>query len=193
MKIVELTQGSQGWLDWRRGGICASDIPIIMRTNYFTTILELWEVKNQFRAEPEINEAMAHGIKYEDIARQWVNKNMYLGLKAICVEDDDNACFRASLDGYDSEHEVLVEIKCPLSAKTLNKAHNQEIIHDYWKDQVLWQMMISSPKIGYVAVWDYRWEKCIMIEVEYDGKRVADMREKAAPFWESVQVGKEPK
>ena len=122
MKIVSFDQGSDSWLKWRKGGIGASDISIIMGSNPYKTPLQLWEIKCGYREEDVVNRAMQHGINHEDVARQWLNQNLQLHLQPVCVEDDDKSHFRASLDGYDFDHETLVEIKCPISEKVFDLA-----------------------------------------------------------------------
>jgi len=194
MKIVNFSDGqnSESWKKWRLRGLGASDLSIVMRSNPYQTPLQLWETKCGFRKEDPINYAMQHGITHEDIARQWVNSHLDLHLKPLCIEDDDCSYFRASLDGWDFDHHVLCEIKCPLSEKILDKAITTKSIPDYWYDQMQWQIMLSNPKKAYLAMWDFRTKSCILIDMFATPPRIKKMREDAEKFWKSVVIGKAP-
>jgi len=139
-----------------------------------------------------MNPSMAHGIKTEDIARQWINENRQLHLKPLCVEDGEKPHFRASFDGYDFDHDMLVEIKCPVSEKILDRARLHQAIPDYWYDQLQWQIMLSKPKKAMISLWDFRHNHCICLDMFGNTKRIEDMREKAGEFWHNVQMGKAP-
>ncbi len=192
MKIVSFTQGSEDWLNWRKSGIGASDIAVLTGSNGYTTPLKLWEIKCGFREGDPINTAMAHGIQHEDIARQWMNEHFQFNLKPICIEDTEKAHFRASLDGYDFDSDTLVEIKCPVSESILDKARISQSIPNYWFDQIQWQIMLSSPKKAMLAIWDYRHNSCITLDMFGLTKKIEKMRSLADDFWHHVQIGKAP-
>ena len=192
MKIISFPdgQGSEAWHKWRSGGIGASDIAVIMGSNPYETPLKLWEKKCGFRGENPINNAMQHGIDNEEIARQWINENKQLFLQPLCVEDDEDSIFRASLDGWDNNAKVLCEIKCPISEKVLENARISQSIPNYWYDQMQWQIMLSNPKRAFIALWDYRHNCCITLDMFGCNTRIKSMREKAKAFWHNVQIGK---
>jgi putative phage-type endonuclease len=195
MKIINFLegQGSKEWLEWRRGGIGASDIAVIMGTSRFKTPLALWNEKCGFAVEDSITPAMAHGMINEGKARRWLNENLDLDLKPLCVEDPHVPYFRASLDGYDSDKKILVEIKCPVNpAKTIADAKHHHKVAEYWMDQNLWQIMFTNPIRSMIAIWDHEKEECYTVENFCIPDRIAEMREKAATFWRKVQTGIQP-
>jgi putative phage-type endonuclease len=192
MKIIELQQSSNEWLTWRQNGVGASDVPIILGTSPYKTKLQLWNDKCGFGKKQELNEAMKHGIMNEEKAREWVNNELKLNLEPLCVEDDERGYIRASLDGWDKSNEVLVEIKCPTSIEVLMKALEAERIHGYWMDQIHWQMMITKPKKAYAALFDWRDETCILIEIKRDEEKEAKMTHEASVFWNMVVTGNAP-
>ena len=195
MKIISFEEGQEGkeWLAWRRNGIGASEIGILMGSNTFKTPLTLWDEKCGFKGEDPINPAMAHGIKNEPIARDWLNKNQQLNLEPLCLEDTDHSFFRASLDGYDREKRILAEIKCPVSDNILDKAREHRALPLYWQHQIQWQIMLCNPVRAFVALWDYRHDSCITIEAFAQPTLQKEMREKAEEFWRMVQIGIPPK
>ncbi len=192
MKIVSFTQKSEEWLEWRKGGIGASDIAVLTGSNGYTTPLKLWEIKCGFRESDPINAAMAHGIQHENMARQWMNEHFQFNLKPTCIEDPKKSHFRASLDGYDFDSDTLVEIKCPVSESILDKARISQSIPNYWFDQIQWQIMLSEPKKAMIAIWDYRHQGCITLDMFGMTKKIEKMRSLADDFWHHVQIGKAP-
>lgn len=192
MKIIDVEQGTPEWHKFRLDGLGASDIPIITGSFPYKTPYELWEIKCGFRTEDPLNAAMMHGIQNEPKAREWLNRHLNLNLKPLCVQDDENPVFRASLDGYDSFHNVVVEIKCPITANTIDRARTLGAVHDYWMDQMQWQIMITEPKRAILAVWDYVNEGCILLDMYGCESKILEMRKKADEFWKGVQMGKSP-
>lgn len=194
MKIINFTQGSdnQQWLEWRRNGIGASDIGIIMGSNPYKTPLELWNQKCGYREEEPLNNAMRYGIENEPNAREWLNSNRNLNLYPLCIEDNKNSYMRASLDGYDIENHLIVEIKCPINQKALTEAKEYQKINPYWYHQIQWQIMLTDPKRAMVALWDPHKKECITVEMFGDPDLHDEMKEKAESFWRGVQMGKPP-
>lgn len=194
MKRVEFELGQSGgeWHSWRSAGIGASDISVIMGSNPYKTPYQLWEEKCGYGKETVLNDAMKHGIRNEHKARTWLNRQNQLNLQPLCIEDEEFSFMKASLDGYDDNLKVMAEIKCPISEKTLNRAAFQQAVHNYWYDQVLWQIMLAKPQRAFIALWDYRHETCITIEIAANKERINEMREKAKEFWHCVKLGKPP-
>jgi len=193
MKTVSFTQGTDEWLRWRRNGLGASDMGIIMGSNKFSTQLQLWDEKCGFSAPQPINPAMAHGIKNEGRARDWLNENQQLQLEPLCIEDIDSPHFKASLDGWDDDKKILAEIKCPVSDKILENAREHSSLPMYWQHQIQWQIMLCQPIRAFVAIWDYRCESCFTVEAFAQPTLQKEMREKAEEFWKLIQRGAPPK
>lgn len=194
MKIVNFLegQGSDDWLKWRRGGIGASDIPVIMGTNRYTTPLKLWNKKCGFESEDVVNSAIMHGVKNEGVARDWINENHNLKLEPICLEDEEHSHFRASLDGYDKDQRTLVEIKCPVTDSILDDVRVRQKVPEYWLDQIQWQIILCNPIRAMIAVWDYRYNSCVTIEAFCLPERQEKMKERAHDFWRKVVCGVQP-
>jgi len=195
MKIISFSEGQNGkeWHAWRENGIGASDIPVLMGSNKFKTELQLWEEKCGLRQSDPMNPAIAHGIKNEEVARQWVNKNQQLNLEPICIEDIENPFFKASLDGYDSKNKVLTEIKCPVSVDILDNLRENQVVPLYWQHQIQWQIMLCKPERAFITVWDYRHENCVTVEAFAQPKLQKEMMDKAKEFWRMIQFGTPPK
>jgi len=194
MKIVSFSEGQSGkeWLEWRKNGVGASDIGVLTGSNPYKTVLELWNEKCGFTAETPITPPMAHGIKNEPIARDWINSHQNLNLQPLCLEDMEHSFFRASLDGYDAEKSLLTEIKCPLRKDILDKAREHRNLPLSWEHQIQWQIMLCKPKRAFITLWDYRDESCITIEAFAKPTLQEEMRNLAKDFWIKVQMGIAP-
>jgi putative phage-type endonuclease len=109
LEKIELEQGSQQWLDLRRTKITSTDACIIVESNPFRSISQLYIDKIEGRQQ-EMTEPMRRGIELEPFARD-----------AFCVEnclDMSPGVFvrgfaMASLDGITKDQKIAVEIKCP--------------------------------------------------------------------------------
>ncbi len=192
MKIVNHRQGSDEWLAWRNDGLGASEIGILMGSNLFKTPLQLWNLKCGYTQGDPINRAMQHGIDNEDRVRQKMNTKFGLELMPLCIEDSENPYMKASLDGFDLTELVLCEIKCPISVSTLDCARRNQIVPNYWFDQIQWQIMLSKPKRAFIALWDYRTDEDIVIDISPLPERIEEMRKVAKKFWGQVQRGEPP-
>ncbi len=69
MPVVQLEQGSDQWLAWRKSKLTATDIPVVLGSNPFKTPLELWEEKLGFKEATKLNAAMKRGQDLEEEAR----------------------------------------------------------------------------------------------------------------------------
>jgi putative phage-type endonuclease len=193
MKIINVKQGSEEWLKWRRSVIGASDIPVIMGTNPYGNLYKLWEDKCGYDKPKEMTEAMKHGQANEDKARKWLNFNLNLELEPLCVQSKDNAFMAASLDGWDASKKELVEIKCPFSYTNIEKAKKDREIPDYYRDQVQWQMILTNAKKATVAIWDWKEEYAILFLIKEDKERQKLMIKEAKNFWNNhVKTGIAP-
>lgn len=193
MKIIKLEQGKNSWLNWRKEGIGASEISILMGSNPYKTPLKLWNVKCGYEGEDFINAAMKHGMDNEEAVRQKMNKLYGIDLQPLCIEDEDFPFMKASLDGYDMKEQVLGEIKCPISELILNAAKQDKIIPGYWLDQVQWQIMLCKPKRAFIVLWDHRTDEDIIIDVLPLPERIEKMKKIAHDFWDKVRRGEPPR
>lgn len=188
----DILQGTPEWHEWRSQGVGASDVAVLTGECPYKTPRKLWLEKCNFTQQDFINDRMQHGIDCEPKARKWVNKKFNLNLEPMCVESTWVNKYIASLDGYDPNEKVLVEIKSPTTDTALDKIIGENYVHLYWRTQVQWQMMIMQPKHAYIAFWDYRNEECIMKEIEPDYPKQKILRKKAEEFIWYLQNGEAP-
>lgn len=143
-KIIDLVQGSQEWLDFRKGKIGASMAPVIMGVSPFQTRLQLWE-EIIFDTEKPKTEAMERGRRLESKALAWFNNKMGREYKPAVLQSIAHPEMIASLDGYfenDEGKPHLLEIKCPGSEAHLLALEGK--IPDYYYPQLQHQMDLAG-------------------------------------------------
>ena len=109
--IVNMTQGTPEWLDWRRQGIGASEAPAIMGENPWKTPKNLLKEKIE-GSKSRPNAAMLRGIALEPEARESYENVVGVKVPPVCIQSNEYEWLRASLDGLSEDGHLVVEIKC---------------------------------------------------------------------------------
>jgi putative phage-type endonuclease len=107
-------QGSESWLNFRKGKITASMAAAIMNVNPFQTRLQLFEEIFNDTPRPK-SSAMERGSRLEKHARNWLNKSLGKNYQPAVLQSVAHPDFIASLDGFYENEEGkphLIEIKC---------------------------------------------------------------------------------
>ena len=194
MKWIDLEQGSDAWLAWRRSIITASDASIIMGTNPYCDEDELR--KRKLGIFPEIKEthAIREGRRLEPIARDKFNSD-YPGydMRPLVVESSEHTFLGASLDGYGNKYyleepggclmrtDCILEIKC--GKKSFKQAENKEI-PKYYLSQIQHQLLVTGAEICYYYAFDG--ERAIKLQVLPDPLFKEEYLPLAVAFWMSL-------
>jgi putative phage-type endonuclease len=193
MRIANnLPQNSKEWLAWRQSGLGASDAPIIMGVSPFTTRFELWLEKTGIGERPDFHpmaiKAMTRGTLLEPEARKYYENMVKASFEPMNVIHDKYDFIRASLDGYNKEHNRIVEIKCP-GKEDLKEAAKGRIPKKYMP-QVQLQLLVS----GAVACdyFTYDGEKGTSIEVLPDLAYQQSLESEMIAFWKLVETKTPP-
>lgn len=111
IEMIDLEQGSQEWLNYRKTKITATDAPIIIGANHYKTKIQLYHEKKSIDVKPlYINERMQRGRDLEPVARALFNLKHGVDVSPrVAVKD----WAMASLDGINQLGTCIVEIKCP--------------------------------------------------------------------------------
>jgi putative phage-type endonuclease len=107
--IINLTQGSQEWLDYRRTMRNASETAAVLGVSPWCTPYQLWLQKTG-RAETKSNAAMQRGTELEPAARAAYETETGYIMQPLVLQD---GLYSASLDGMTLEGDLIVEIKVP--------------------------------------------------------------------------------
>lgn len=144
-QLEVLVQGSPEWLAWRKRGIGASVVPIIMGENDTDdTPYKLWRVLTGRDPETESNWAMARGTEQEPRARALYELQVGIDTPPACVVHPDLPWAKASLDGYNEIESLISEFKFT-GAEKHELARKQQVPRCY-VGQVQWQLFVTGVK-----------------------------------------------
>jgi putative phage-type endonuclease len=112
-KNVGIDQGTDEWLAWRSKGITSTAAATLMGNDPYSSLIDLWEIKTgQKQADFVVNDAMQHGIDTEPIARKILERHIGEKLDPACFELVKYPHIKTSLDGINSDNDIVAEIKC---------------------------------------------------------------------------------
>lgn len=196
MRLLELEQRSQAWLDWRRSGITATESAAILGLNPYVTPWRLWceKVGRALPADLSSNPLVRFGIEHEDEVRQLFELKHLEVVMPACGEFDEDALFRASFDGLTSAMEP-VEIKCPSESTLVDVRKNglESAAGRLYRIQVQHQLMVSGAQHGWLVCFDRTTNDLIEFVIERDEDLIAEIRSKGREFFDRfVAKRKEP-
>lgn len=191
LKLIKLEQGSQEWLEWRKGGIGASEAGIICGS-----LPEAWDglfaytkrkthgTEKFFSEEARIR--IKRGQDMEEEARQAYARLTGNQVEAVCIIHPEHEYLRASLDGITSDLKTVVEIKC--SGKNVYDKVSIGKIPDYYYSQLQHQLAVV-PCAERSHFWMYNPElgKPLLFDVPRDEDYIAEMVYREAFVWDAIQ------
>lgn len=188
MKIINLQQDTQEWLDWRKGILGSTDIGAIIGMNAYKTALDVFEEKIgiSFKTN-ETNDLMQLGKDAEPFIRDDFNKKFGTNYKPICVQDETHDFLGGSLDGYDAETNSVLEIKYSKYSKMSDCIKQQshlvikEIYPQYYC-QIQYFLYLTRAEKGYLATYDLDGQ-LIHMTLERDEELIKAMVRAGVDFW----------
>lgn len=189
---VNLQQGTDEWLRWRKEGIGASEVPIIMGTSPWSTIAKLYSDKLELNPKPFTdNFAMQRGRENEPVARDLFEYEVGRKYPAITIESVTHPFMKASLDGYNKETHTILEIKVPGRAD--HKLAIQGQIPDKYYPQLQHQLLVAGSDLAYYVSLDMSKFDGGIIVVEVKADKIYQRRllRRAKYFWHHVVNKKE--
>jgi putative phage-type endonuclease len=182
--VLQFTQGTAEWLEWRNKGIGASDAPTIMGENPWKTITELLLEKRGRARRSEGNAAMARGTALEPEARQAYISQTGKWVEPACLQSGAYEWLRASVDGITPELDAVVEIKCGESVYRNTAANG--CVPDHYYGQL--QHILAVTGLPLIDFWCYL-PGCptVLVPVERDDGYIGRLLEAEFKFWAEVQ------
>ena len=179
MKIVQLTQGSAEWLDYRLKMRNASETAAVMSASPWMTPYKLWLVKTG-RSTTKATAAMQHGTDLEPAARAAYEAQTGAVMQPLVVQDGP---YSASLDGIDLDGQWIVEIKCPYKgqASVLWNDAVVGVVPEHYRLQVQHQLMVAGAAQAHLWVFDG--EQGLLLPIERDEAAIVRIR----VAWEAFQ------
>jgi putative phage-type endonuclease len=148
---LDLEQGSEAWLQYRRTHITATDAAAIMGIDPNKTLYQKMKQK-QDGTRDAVNEAMKEGSRLEPIARHAFIEVMGFNIRPTVGYQGCRDWQMASFDGITEDFKTCVELKC--SKNLYEKACKGEI-PDQYRMQVYHQAdVLQAEKAYYAAFWD---------------------------------------
>ncbi len=179
---LNFEQSSAAWLDWRRGGIGASDAPVVMGLSPWQKEGELLLLKTGQKAERPANDAMERGKRLEPLARQAYVDHTGIAVEPVCVQSRRHDWMRASLDGLSVDGRQVIEIKCP-GEKDHSVAACGRVPDKYYPQL---QHILAVTGLGEIDYWSFRFGHAVLLKVERDDDFIAALLEKETAFWAMV-------
>lgn len=150
--IIQLTQGSQEWLDYRRSMRNASETAAVLGLSPWCTPYQLWLQKTG-RSIQAATAAIQHGTQLEPVARAAYEAQTGHIMQPLVLQDGP---YSASLDGITLQGDLIVEIKCPYKGKdsALWRDAANGVVPEHYRLQVQHQLMVSGAGVAHFYVFD---------------------------------------
>jgi putative phage-type endonuclease len=145
-QIENMQQATQQWLEFRRSRIGASEASIVLGISPYQTPRNLWMVKTGKLPMEQINNyAVNRGIRFEAPARARYELRSDMDLPAAVVVHPQYDFIMASLDGYNKEAGVVLEIKCFTSKTNFQMVKDGRVPPNYIP-QVQQQLLVTGAR-----------------------------------------------
>lgn len=190
MKIINLVQGTDLWLSWRKTVITATDCPVILGSSPWSTAYKIWQGKLGLLDEQKSksNDAMERGKRLEPEARAQFIERYGMNMVPTVVESTEFDFLGASLDGLSDCKEYILEIKC--GGANLQRQAREGYIPAYYMDQIQHQLFVTGAKKAFYYSYDGEKGTCIEVLPEPDFQ--ARFMPKAREFWRCVAFNEPP-
>lgn len=180
MKLIQLEQGSESWLQWRKEHIGSSDSSSILGLNPWSNPISVWEEKCLGWSKT-MNDNMRRGQMLEPLAREAYQKLTELQVEPMVAEHETIPFLSASFDGVTKDLSHSVEIKCGASS---HRAAKQGIVPAYYLVQLNHLMIISChSEMDYFS---FDGEEGILIKVKRDDDLIKRIIDANIHFWQHV-------
>lgn len=183
MRKLNLEQGSEEWLNWRRGLLTATDAAMLLGVSPYVTTYKGWQRKIGDAPEQAVNSAMLRGQRDEPRAREMFISQYGINMVSCCIESDTFNFIGASLDGLSDCGKYILEVKSQRPVDKVPELHMCQIQHQFLS------VDNNAEKCFYVTIWE---DKIYVIEVYQDPEWQKDYLPKAKEFWKKVVFKEAP-
>lgn len=190
-RIIQLQANTPAWLAWRQGGIGASEASVLWGDNKWSSLTELYAKKVHPLEESKANWAQQRGHDLEPVARAYMEDYLGVALEVVSMESIAHPFLRASLDGFNADHGIIVEIKCP--GKEDHAIAQSGRIPVYYGHQLQQQMLVAGVSVAYYCSYvEPAQGQPVVLKVSADPAWQAEHLRRSALFWNHVQKQVEP-
>lgn len=176
------------WLEARRNGVTATDLPAIMGLSKYRNAIDVWNDKILPVVDNEAGEAAFWGTKLEGpVAQAWADLHDVKIRRIGIVANQDCSWALASLDRL---VHGCPNGRCALEVKTRNLYVSEEwqtALPDDVRTQVMWQLAVTGLDHIHVAAL-IGGQRLVEHVVLPDANEIARLRDAAALIWDAVQA-----
>lgn len=182
-----MQQRTEEWHKMRSQHIGASDAPVILGCGFGKTVRDLWLEKLGLKDGFKGNSHTERGLRLENPALKFAEKELGIPFKTIVKKHQTISYMMASLDGYNEDNNIILEIKCP-------EQDLHETIPAYYLPQLMHQCEVVKPKKMYYMSYieNNGIQKAKIIEVQRDDAYIEKLLEAEEKFWYYVTNCIEP-
>jgi len=179
----------ENWHEWRGQGLGASDAPVVMGVSPWKTRFQLYEEKAGLVALDKTgNWATKRGNELEPKARADYEFRNNLVMPVAFVQHKDHPFIRASLDGFNEEESIVLEIKCP-GKEDHQTAYDGKVPEKYWP-QVQHQLLASGARE--LHYYSFDGERGVIVVVRPDKEYCELLLLELTKFWTLVRLRTPP-
>lgn len=189
MRVIDIAQRSPEWHAWRKKGVSATSLAVILGHNPLKSRRQLWLELMGIVTPPDLSviPQVRKGAKYEPIALQaFEAKYGQLGLP-VCAEHVEHSVIRASFDG-------LLEGNRPVEIKNLAEQNHLEVLektdkssfYELYQWQVKHQLVVSGATQGFLWFWSPKHEP-VLLEVRLSPQERDFIIQECLEFWRTIE------
>ena len=180
---LDFDQSTDEWLSWRRGGIGASDAPVVMGLSPWQKDGDLLRIKTGQHGRAAGQRRHAARQEAGTLARLAYVKHTGIDVAPVCVQSRQHSWMRASLDGLSADGRHVLEIKCP-GEKDHRLAASGSVPPEKYYPQL--QHILAVTGLGEISYWSFRFDSTALLKVARDEAFIAGLLEKEVAFWTRV-------
>lgn len=186
------------WLEWRRGGIGASEIAAVCGRSPWASPLSVYlRKRGEIPDDGPPTEAMRLGLALEDLVADefHLQTGLYVAGRQAWCQHPDFEWARATVDGFaveafDGERADALGV---FESKTTGDLSRFDPLPDYVALQVQWQMFVTGETNAWLAVLGGGYRLSVLVvEVARDDAAIEAMVTAGAEFWRRVESGEPP-
>lgn len=190
MRFLELEQGSPEWHAWRASGLGASDSAAVIDQCKFKTPYALWAQKTNRVPAFEGNAYTEAGNAMEPKARaSYEIEHDFIEMKPVCVTHPEHDFILASLDGWNAEVGIILEIKY-VSEATHEMAKAGKVPDHYYPQ--CQQQLMCVPEAKELHYYSYREGDCAKVVIKHDKEFQERLLFALVAFWKLIKSDTPP-
>lgn len=181
---IELHQGSQEWLDFRRNKIMASDAPKIMSESPWGSPYSCWSDKLGLNPPTKTSAAMERGKELEPVMLDFAQNKLGVALKPKVLLHPNVNYMGASVDAISEDGKTLCEFKT--ATKTDHETAKQGQVPKKYIGQLNHMLEVCGlEKLTYISYSSSG--EIVHFTYSRDDKYIGHMLEREEEFWLCLQ------